>query len=106
MTNDTFKIEIALDVMNGKYSNITDKEAFYSSPEYHRAYNMWRKSKHGDMDNDLLMGLVEGGIKGAFSAIRAAMRKPLDRLNKTVRKMIDSVVRDYTRSQPGVTFKE
>ena len=65
-----------------------------------------RISEHGDMDNDLLMGLVEGGIKGAFSAIRAAMRKPLDRLDKDIRKQIDSVVHDYFRSKHGVTFKE
>jgi len=92
--NNTIRLEIDLGYHENRYKNITDKEEFYSSPDYHKAYNSWRKSRGGSPDNDLLKDLATSPFRGDLRALDIALR---ENINKNVIDVLDDIIRGYTR---------
>jgi hypothetical protein len=98
MSNDTIKIIIDHDYQNCRYMGYHGEESFYSSPEYHEAYNRYRKHRgmsasfRNNREVDLLEMLATAPFKAGFSALDVLLRVHIDR---NVIKVLDDAIRGY-----------
>ena len=101
MANNVITIQIDFNSMdgNGRYKYYTDREDFYSSPEFFKAYQNYRKGRNGGDNYDPLKDKVEIGVRSVHNAIQAALRGPIDKeVIQALNKAMDDFGRSLSRS--------
>ena len=95
-------LQIYLTNPNNKYNNIIKDEGFYSSPEYYKAYNSYRKNKSGGSKEPLenLIGAIGGGVSDAANYV--LFGKELDRV---VKASADEMINKYFAGRPDVKVR-
>lgn len=89
------------EVHNSRFKNITDKEDFYGTPEYFKAYQNWRKNHN--LSEDLLTDLATSAVASGFNAVRHVFSQSF---NKAAEKAINDAVKDIVKSNPNMTWTD
>ena len=90
----TIQFDFSAMSKSGRYKYYTDREDFYSSPEFFKAYQNYRKGTDGN-SYDPLESIIEIGVRSVRNALEAALRKSID---KDVIQVLNKAITDFARS--------